>query len=348
LHWERTFYVHRGIGPNTESFLCPAKNFKEPCPVCEHRLELMQDEDESSEKQRKELAPKQRQLILIFDRKDPDRGIQLMDQSFFAFGEVLLARVLSGEEDDHWDLFFTVEDGYTLRIVWEEETIGRGQKFIKAQSIDFKERKEPLDEDLLEEAPVLDECLVPITYKQLKQTFLQSGKDKDDDEPPRRRSRDKDEDEEPKSRKREDDDEPPKRRSRDDDEEPKSRKHDKDEDDEPPKRRRPADDDEEPPKRSKREDDDEPPKSSKKSDDDEWDERKPKNKKDADDDEPPKRRSKEDDDEEPKSRKREDDEPPKSSKKKDDWDDFDEPPKRGKREDDDEEPRGKSRSKRED
>ena len=31
LHYERTFWVHRNIGPNDEWHLCLAKTFKKPC-----------------------------------------------------------------------------------------------------------------------------------------------------------------------------------------------------------------------------------------------------------------------------------------------------------------------------
>src|SRR5438128_12162159 len=33
LYWERTFHVHRNIGPNSEAFVCLAKTLKKKCPV---------------------------------------------------------------------------------------------------------------------------------------------------------------------------------------------------------------------------------------------------------------------------------------------------------------------------
>src|SRR2546430_15238147 len=40
LHWERTYYSHRGIGANSDSFLCPRMTKKGKCPICEHSLHL--------------------------------------------------------------------------------------------------------------------------------------------------------------------------------------------------------------------------------------------------------------------------------------------------------------------
>src|SRR6266851_506326 len=45
LHWERTFWVHRGIGANADSHLCPRLLDKSKCPVCEHRLHLIKEGD---------------------------------------------------------------------------------------------------------------------------------------------------------------------------------------------------------------------------------------------------------------------------------------------------------------
>ncbi len=160
IHWERTFWVHRNIGPNQETLICPAKTAGEKCPVCEARARLSMDDDEDAEEMRKTLNPKERQLILIRDAKEPDKGLQLIDLSTYAFGDEILKSIRSADEGEDWELFFTLEDGKTLRVTWEEETIGRGQKFIKAARIDFKDRAEALEEEILDEAPGLDE--IPI------------------------------------------------------------------------------------------------------------------------------------------------------------------------------------------
>ncbi len=298
LHWERTFWVHRGIGANSETFLCPAKNFKKKCPICEHRMTLLQEDDEESEKARKALAPKERQLFNVLDRKEPDKGIQLMDQSSFAFGQVLL------------------EEGYTLKVVWEEDTIGRGQKFIKAQSIDFKERKDPLDDRDVDEAACLDECIIETPYDELKDMFIKGA----DEEKPRRSREREPEAEEP----------PARRRSREPEEkEPEERER---------RRSSREPEAEEPPARRRREEpaDDEKPRRGAKDPDDWGDDNKKEEK-----DEKPARRSREPDDEKPRGKE--------DKEKEADWEAFDEKPRRSReREPEPEERPARSRSKRED
>src|SRR3954462_1751480 len=41
LYWELTFHVHKSIGPNQSTFICPARTLNEPCPVCEDKARIM-------------------------------------------------------------------------------------------------------------------------------------------------------------------------------------------------------------------------------------------------------------------------------------------------------------------
>ena len=59
LHWERTYYVHKGIGANGDTIVCPRMTAKEErCPICEARLKLMKEGDEDNEELIKDLSPK--------------------------------------------------------------------------------------------------------------------------------------------------------------------------------------------------------------------------------------------------------------------------------------------------
>ena len=308
LHWERTFYVHRGIGANNDTFLCPRMTAKKRCPVCEHRIHLMKQAsgDEEDEKYIKDLSPKQRQLFNLVNRKDPDAKKQLWDHSYHTFGRMLDARLRNADEDDEWEKFFFLEDGLTIKVSFVEKSMG-GYTFVDAESIDFKARKEPYDDSVLEEVQCLDDLLVLPDYDELKAALLQTEDEEDEDE----------EDEKPPSkrvsksvRSERDEDEPEDEEEEEEDEKPRAGKHkskpsgdadveeeDDDEDDEPPK------------KKTKPKDED----------DEDWDE----------DDEPKKKKSKpvEEDEEE-----EEDDEEPAPKKKKakpadeeeEDWEDLDE------------------------
>ena len=252
-------------------------------------------------------------MFNVINRKDPDKGVQIWDMSYFLFGKVLDARLRNSEDDDGWDKFFFLEGGLMLKVGFEEETFG-GHAFCKTETIDFKSR-EDYDEDILKEVHCLDEIVEVLEYDKLKKMFLEAREEKDDDE---------DDEEKPRGKKRESDD--------DEDEKPsKHRKEDADDDeDEPKAKKKPAPDDDEDDwgdfedKKSKKKDDDE--------DEPDDDEEPPKKKKRKDDDED---EPDEDEDEAPKKKSR-------FAKQKGDrgWDDIedeeDEPKSKKKRKDDDE------------
>lgn len=184
LYYERTYWAHRSVGPNQEMVICPAKTLGKPCPICEHRAKLSNDPN-ADEDMIAALAPKERQLFLVRDLKDPDRGLQLWDVSFHLFGKLLDERIRSCDDDerDLWDGFANLDEGSTLRCSFTEETFA-GRNFQKCAAIDLKPRKVQYDAADIEEHPCLDDLLVIRSYEELKKLFLQvdTAVDDDDDE----------------------------------------------------------------------------------------------------------------------------------------------------------------------
>lgn len=180
LHYERTYFAHRGIGADEKSYVCPAKTAGKPCPICEHRKELMRDKD-ADEDLIKALAPKQRQLWNIYDHGDSEKGVQIWDVSFHLFGKQLKATINNADEDDGWEYFADPADGLTLRVGMEEKSFA-GNSFLEAASIGFKARKEPLSDEILDAAQPLDDLLILVEYSKLKSIFLQEEGLEYDDE----------------------------------------------------------------------------------------------------------------------------------------------------------------------
>jgi hypothetical protein len=186
LHMERTFYTHRGIGASDNSYICPAKTWDKPCPICEYRAKLANDKD-ADEDTLKELRPKERQLWNIRDLDSPEKGVQLWDISFHLFGKQLDAAIRNSDEEDEFEFYADNEDGHTLKVGIKERSFG-GRAFYEAETIYFKERKEQYDEEILDEVHDLDSILKEYSYKELKAIFLQldngDGDDDDDDDAP--------------------------------------------------------------------------------------------------------------------------------------------------------------------
>lgn len=185
FYFERTFWVHRGIGPNKGSYVCLAKTAKKTCPVCEHLNKLRKSGDESVDLL-KSLSPKERQLFNVYNYAEPDKGVQLLEVSYFNFGARLDSEIKAAEEDENIDYFFahSKEDGgMTLKVNWKEDSFA-GNKFLTADSIKFIPRIREHDEDVLQGVHCLDDLLIVLSYNELKQVFLQTDVDADiiDDE----------------------------------------------------------------------------------------------------------------------------------------------------------------------
>lgn len=72
-HYGYDIYVHYGVGPDRQSYLCPQKMKSEPCPICEERVEAQRHGDE---KYAKELEAKKRVLTFLIDRDHEKDGVQ--------------------------------------------------------------------------------------------------------------------------------------------------------------------------------------------------------------------------------------------------------------------------------
>jgi len=181
LYYERTFFVHRGVGADQTSYVCLRKTNEEACPICEYRASLMKDSD-ADEDEIKDLAPKERQLFNVIDTKDRNKGVQVWEMSFHLFGKRLDKEIKNSDEDDKYENFAELEGGFTLKCGVEEQKQG-GYTFFEVVTIHFKPRSKDYDEDIVEEATCLDDILIIKDYDELKQIFLQTvGEDGGDGE----------------------------------------------------------------------------------------------------------------------------------------------------------------------
>lgn len=206
MFYERTFHTHRGVGPNNDTFCCLSRTAGKRCPICEHRSQL---EREGADKDTiKNLRPKERQLYILKDLEDAERGYQIWDVSFYLFGECLdkrLKRVNNDPSLSFWDDFAHPSHGSTLVVDFEEKSYA-GQAFYNATAIDFVKRRADYDEDkVLSEVPCLDELVIIPSYKELKAAYYYEELDDEAEESEETHShaRDAYEDEAPRRSRRE-------------------------------------------------------------------------------------------------------------------------------------------------
>ena len=180
LHYERTYWVHRGIGVDQTSYVCLAKTCGEPCPICEYRAKLAKDPD-ADEDLIRDLAPKERQLFNVINTKETNKGVQIWDISFHLFGKRLDKEIQNSDEDDGFEKFAELEGGFTLKCAVDEKSFS-GKSFYEVSSINFKPRSEDYDEDILQETTCLDDILIIKDHDELKEIFLQTTDDDDEKE----------------------------------------------------------------------------------------------------------------------------------------------------------------------
>lgn len=234
----RRYYVHRGVGAEENSYICPLKTFGKPCPICEYASARARQGGDREEL--KALRPKARDLYNVIDLDDPDKKIQLFDMSGFLFGDTLTKELIDASDDEQ--CFAELKGGYSLKLRFEKKSFNRNE-FWAVDRIDFVERKKDYKESIIEETVPLDDILVEPDYKTLEKIFLmtEGGADEDDEEeerPVKHRARDEEEEEEQPKRKR-----PSRDEEEEDEEDSKEPEEDEDEEEEAPKKpskKRPA------------------------------------------------------------------------------------------------------------
>ena len=191
LWYCRTIFVHRNIGAEEKAYICP-RTIKKPCPICEERARLSKNPN-ADEKTLNALKPQVKDIFNINDEKE---GIQILEFSHANFRQNLEKEIREGKEE--WAGFADLEGGFTLEVVFSEETFG-GNKYLEATRFDFEPRDD-YKESILDKAVDLNDCLVVLPYDKLERIFLeldsepesegkQAEKEEEEEEKPARASR---------------------------------------------------------------------------------------------------------------------------------------------------------------
>ena len=89
-YWERTFYIHRNVGPNNDWVICPARTAKKKCPICEFVNTLREDE-EGNESLITALKTSKRMIMNVIDMGEDkdDRPVRVWESSHAYFGKAM-------------------------------------------------------------------------------------------------------------------------------------------------------------------------------------------------------------------------------------------------------------------
>jgi len=175
----RPYKVHRGIGPNNDSIVCPT-SIGQKCPICEYRAQRLKDGADSQDDEIKALKPSRRNLYVVvpLNVDGYEKKPHIWDISQFLFQDMLNEEIL---EDEDYEIFPDLEEGLTLQLRFSEETFMKN-KFAKINRIDFIEREEQYGEDYIKNVPNLDEILQIKSYEEVYAFFFEVPVESEEEE----------------------------------------------------------------------------------------------------------------------------------------------------------------------
>lgn len=199
------YFVHYEVGPAKDRFVCLARTFGKPCPICEE-IDALKDQGVDPDDIDR-LKPKRRVLYNIIDLAEEDKGIQLFESSHFLFEKELLEEAGSDEE---MIVFSDLEDGASIKFRASEKSFGKNT-FMEFKSFSFEDRDEPYEDSIIDDAYSLDELLVIPSYNTVRDSFHGvdvSDEDEEEEEKPKSKKPDKSSTKRSKPKVDEEDDEP--------------------------------------------------------------------------------------------------------------------------------------------
>lgn len=169
LWYKRPFRIHRNVGVNNDAVVCPTSVGRR-CPICDYRNKRMQEGAE--QKEIDALKSSLRNLYVVVPKGHPkyEEKPHVWDISQAMFQKLLNEEL---EDNDEYEAFPDLEEGFTLKVRFDSRTIGAGKPFSEASRIDFLEREEQYDEGILKKVPELDALPKILSYAQLEALFFE-------------------------------------------------------------------------------------------------------------------------------------------------------------------------------
>lgn len=174
------FLVHNRVGNNDKSFICPSM-FDKKCPICEYRNMLREKGDEAY----KNYFPQTRNLYNVIvhdDKAEKRKGVQIFDVAYFYFEKHLMSISKKPSRDGKEEKtvnFVHPENGKS--VCFEIQAAKSKDDYPSYVGHSFDDRNYEIDEDILDEAFILDELVTLESYDTIKKAFFEFKEKNDDD-----------------------------------------------------------------------------------------------------------------------------------------------------------------------
>jgi hypothetical protein len=165
-------WVHQRVGPNEDSYVCPARNYSERCPICEYANTLRSQG--ASDEEIRAISPKRRVVynVVCYDTaKEEQKGVQIWEASHFLTEKNFLA-ISRSPRGGGFIPFADPDDGKTVSFT--REGSGINTKYLGFQ---FSDRDYVISDETLDEARVLDDLIHVPSYEELKEVFFQGDEE---------------------------------------------------------------------------------------------------------------------------------------------------------------------------
>lgn len=183
-HYERTYVLHwipSTTGKNMP-VACRMACFDKRCAVCDWLRENGGHADPDTVKN---MRAKTRHIWLVNDKPGQKKNaLKVMDTTDknrgMGFAELMADAI--NTLDESITAPFTLVGGHTAVITVKEQTMGDGKKYNAATRIDLRPRDYDYPEDMLDDNPCLDDCIMDPGYDEVMR-MIEPGKyaDEDDD-----------------------------------------------------------------------------------------------------------------------------------------------------------------------
>lgn len=176
-------YVHEQVGPSRDSYICLAKCFGSPCPICEYQEKLRKAGNYDKE-EFKRLYPKRKALynVHVLDTEEEiKKGVQVYYASFFNSERIYASlaktrKTPDGHSYGSYIPFPSIKNGKTISF----ERQGTGKDNTQFLGHKFEDRDYVINPKLIEQAYTLDELIHIPTYEEVRNAFFGVVQDDED------------------------------------------------------------------------------------------------------------------------------------------------------------------------
>lgn len=212
-------FVHKNVGASGERVICPSKNYKKRCPICEEMKRLSDKGVEWDEiKHDSAVRTNVYNVVCLDSRDEIKKGVQVWSIANFFMEDKLRAIAKSKKTGE--PIYYASPKKETGRSI-SFEYVKKAKGKVEYLGHSFEKRDEDIPRDLLEQAVCLDEAVILMDFEAIYELYWDKPYNKKNERGRKAIDEDDDEEESTRKKKHKDDD--------DEEETPRKKKKDKDE-----------------------------------------------------------------------------------------------------------------------